>query len=1405
MLSLRLRTVFSLCLAIGLGLALARASAPLDPLSQQEIRQGFRSGRLLAKPKVTATASDLQAQESARGMTLHREIKAGGAVRVLDFSRGSDVRQFAQKLRATGLYEYVEPDYIRHAHVTPNDPQFTSGAQWDLQNTGQAGGTAGADISAVNAWNTRTTAGSVIVGVIDSGLRTTHEDLVGELWTNPHETAGNGVDDDGNGYVDDVHGINTLASKGTAADADINDDEGHGTAVTSVIAAHGNNGVGMSGVSWQTQIMALKFNDASESATVSNEIVCINYAVANGAKVINISYGSSGYSQTEYNAILAARNAGVIIVASAGNDGASNDTVIEYPASYALENVVAVANTDRTDHLDSSSTYGGLVDLAAPGTDIVVCTKDSDSSYAVETGTSFAAPHVTASLAMLAAQFPTDTYRQLINRLLNSVDQLPVLSGKVTSGGRLNLAKALTSTSNAPFNDKFANASVISGSSTTVRAASIGATTESGEPTLVSNGGASLWWRWTAPSSGLTVVDTTGSTFDTIAAVYTGTAVNSLTQIAMNDNYNGAQTSRLMFTATAGTTYDITVQGKSGATGMVVLSVGLAPSNDNFANATALTGETGKVTGSNLNASKETGEPTLSGDGSTGVGKTVWYKWTAPSSGDFSFSIFTSSFSPIVGVYTGNSVGALSNVQTDTDATTITATANTTYYIAVDGSDSNSGTFTLTYLKGDAVPLGDKVDPSAALTSDGAIVVADDSSDLIYFKDSAHQFNAHVGGSLDVNTPATSGTSTIYVSTTTGLYAYSSSNTVLWSKTYSGVASSPAIATDGTVYIHSDDGVLHALTSAGSEKWTASVPGISYSSPSIGGDGTIYIGSDNNNLYAVNATDGSIRWTFDAAGQIYSSPAIDSDGTIYFGTLSNQFFAVTSSGAQKWAYTAGGNISSSPAIGADGTIYFGCYDDKLYALTSTGVLKWTFATGDQIRGSSPAVAADGTIYIGSYDGNLYGVTSSGTQKSVYTTAAAIRSSPLIDATQGLIFGSDDMREYFIDLGGVGPANSPWPMYKQNARRTSQAVANESAPSIVTVSSATVVAEGGSATLSVSAAGQSPFTYQWYLNGNAIGGATQPTYTITNASNSDVGNYTVVITNAIGSVTSAAIPVSIASPSSVGHIINLSARAVAGAGSKTLIVGFIVGNGIGTKPVLVRGIGPSLGPRGVSNYLDDPALKVFSGSTQIASNDDWGTDANVPTASSLVGAVGLTSSKDSALVLTTSTGGYTAQVTAGANSTNPSGVALAEFYDASPTYTSNTPTLINISARAQVGTGSQVLIVGFIIGGTTPVKVLIRGLGPELTNQAVTGVIADPTLRLVNQADGSTIQTNDNWGDAPNLSDIQAASTQVGAIALTPGSKDAVILTTLAPGGYTAVLSGVNGATGVGLAELFQVF
>lgn len=1374
-----------------------------DAVNAKELAQGFRERTILAKPRAGVAASELTLGESGHGAHLRHAFKRFGDLRILELSPQQNPADAIRQLRSTGLYEYVEPDYIKTRHAVPNDPRFTE--QWYLRNTGQNSGTAGADIGATTAWDTRTSAPGMIIAVIDTGIHATHEDLTANLWHNPGEIPGNGIDDDGNGYVDDVYGINSIVPTGSAGSGNPDDDVGHGTAVAGVIAAAGNNGKGIAGVAWQASIMALKFDDAAGSASESNQVECIDYAVAKGAKIINISYGSTSFSQAEYDAVKRARDAGVIVVSSAGNEGSSNDLVANYPASLLLENVVSVANTDRKDLLASSSTYGSLVELGAPGTEILICDYKSDTGYHNADGTSFSSPLVAGALALVRAQFPADTYRASINRVLNTVTPLPSLSGKVQTGGRLNLAKALTSTSSRPFNDDFANRATLTGDSTVTRGVSIGATVETGEPTHAAAGGTSLWWTWTAPRGGMVVLDTAGSNFNTTIGVYTGSTLNGLTAIASNDDAPSLTTSHLSFTATSGTTYQIAVDGKGGTTGMISLSVGLVPANDNFANATTITGVSVKTTGTDKLAGRESGEPTLSGGQHTGTGKTVWYRWTAPRRSTFTVSTFTESFGALVGVYTGSSVGALTKIDADQESVTFDAISGSTYFIAVDSGDAGSGTFTLTLMEAEgAITFGSPVTPSQAIGTDGAMIFVDSRSELYYFKSSSNNWIDHIGGDIDVNTPAVSTDGTIYLATSTALFALDPAHKTKWSKAYAdGATSSPSIAPDGAVYVHTGDGYLYAYLPDGTQKWRATVPGISYSSPSIAADGTIYIGSDDHNVYALSPTDGSVRWKFDTGAEVYSSVAIGADGTLYVGTLSTKFFAISPTGAQVWMYQVGGSVSSSAAVGTDGTIYFGCYDGKLYALNSTGTLKWTYTTGAEIRASSPAVSSDGTIYIGSYDQSLHAVTPGGLLKQTYPTGGVIRSSPLI--WHGLLlFGSNDDRIYLINVAAADPT-SPWPMHRQNPARTGRK-AGLGAPSISSQPTSRAVAIGGSTTLSVSADGQDTLSFQWYFNGAAIAGATQSSYTINNASASSAGNYTVAITNALGSVTSSVAAISVAAASDVGRIVNLSARAIAGAGDKTLIVGFILSGGSGNKPLLVRGVGPSLATYGVPGFLVDPAVTLLdSSSNSLGTNDNWSTDPFVAALLPQVGAFAFASptSKDAAMVVNVPGGRYTAHITSSAVVPNGSGVALAEFYDASQVYTSDTPRLVNISARAQVGTGGDVLIVGFIIGGSTPVRVLIRGVGPDLTQYGVSGVLADPKLTL-RRVDQSLVQENDNWASGSNVVDLQTAMSTAGAFSIPTSSKSAVIVATLAPGGYTAIVSGVNDTAGVALAEVYEL-
>jgi len=339
--------------------------------------------------------------------------------------------------------EFVEPNAIIHTDAVPNDPSFAS--QWGLRNTGQtvnfAAGTPGDDIHAAGAWDVTTGSRAVKVAVVDSGVDAAHPDLAANIWSNPGEScagcASNGVDDDGNGYVDDAHGWNCLAGSNNPAD-----DNGHGTHVAGIIGAAGNNGTGVTGVNWRVSIMPVKFVGADGSGTTADAICSIQYAVNAGADVINASWGDTDYSQALYDAIAQADQHGVLFVAAAGNDSANNDSTPHYPASYDLPNVISVAATDSNDNLAWFSDYGdGSVDIGAPGQSIL--STWPGGGYRYEDGTSMATPFVSGAAALVKAADPGATAVGIKALLMGTADPASDLAGFVASGGRLDASAAL--------------------------------------------------------------------------------------------------------------------------------------------------------------------------------------------------------------------------------------------------------------------------------------------------------------------------------------------------------------------------------------------------------------------------------------------------------------------------------------------------------------------------------------------------------------------------------------------------------------------------------------------------------------------------------------------------------------------------------------------------------------------------------------------------------------------------------------------------------------------------------------------------------------------------------------------------------------------------------------------------
>jgi outer membrane protein assembly factor BamB/subtilisin family serine protease len=1395
---------------------------------------------VLAKPKPEMAAT-IDKAESAEGLSLRSRFQRFGNVGVLTLAPGDTVQAAVKRLMATGRYEFVEPDFIRKAvGVVPNDPQFVN--QWGLSNTGTnagGGGIAGADINAELAWTTRTSAQNIIVGMIDSGALLTHQDLVGNLWMNPHpnSTASFADGSGSSSETDSLNGLNAVAMSGAPAD-----DVGHGTLTSGVVGAVGDNSLGVTGVAWQVQLMELKFIASSGEGSTADELPCIEYAISHGVSVINASYGSNGFSQAEMDAIAAAGNAGIIFVCAAGNSAENIDISPFLPADYPLDNIICVGATDNRDLPVYFSNYGsGSVEIFAPGENILSTSSSGNTAYGAASGTSLAAPFVTGAVALLRAQFPADTYRQTINRILNSVDAKPALAGKAQTGGRLDLANALAAAPNTTPNALFAHRTNLEGLDPYTRSNNVDTplALEAGAPSLVSGAGHSQWWQWTAPENATVEIDTSGSdggtyftggsTYPTALGVYTGSSLGSLVAVSTNSDFGtepqigGAQVpySEVSFHTQAGVTYQVLVQGVGGTSGQTILAINTSPDNDSISSPKVLAGPSVSILGANINASLQSGEPKILGNAG---GHSLWYSWTAPSTGTFQVSAYSYDFTPEVAAYTGTSFGALALVSssagsalagTTTDISeclcTISATAGTSYLIKVDGATFDDiGEFTLTIDDSQwQTATGDSVTCSPSVGADGTVYVGSNDNSLYAYGPGGIVKWSHAGqGIFDTSAAAIGPDGTIYAGNYDGsVYAFNTDGSVRWTYAVPGavgggttgnsVTSSPALASDGTVYVHSSDGNLYALSAAGSLKWSAAAPGQSYSSPTVAPDGTIYIGTDSGTFYAFSPA-GTQKWAFTTpdTGPVYTAAAIDAAGNLYIGTLTGNFYSVNSSGTLRWTYAVGDGITSAPAL-ANGAVYFGGYDANLYALSaSSGALQWKFPLGAQVRASAPAVDANGTVYIGCYDHNVYAVSPAGTLVRTYAADDWIRSSPVISGTM-MYFGSNDHKVYAFNIG-AGPASSDWPMYQYSADRPGRAVTY---PLLIDTQPASqTIMAGSSFTLSVVASGAGGLSYQWSLNGAAIAGAVDSSYTVASASSASSGSYTVTVTSGSSSVTSAAatITVSASAPPSSGRIVNLSARANVGTGGNILIAGFAI-EGTGNKDVVLRGVGPTLGtaPYNVSGVLAAPQLTLVNSSgADLTTVTAWGGSAALASAFSSVGAFALPAgSKDSAVEETLPAGSFTSQVAGVGGAT---GVALAEIYDADLGASSSS--LVNISARADVGTGGNILIAGFAIEGSQPVSLLLRGVGPTLgmVPYNVSGVLAQPEITLFNSA-GASLQSNSGWANSAALS---AAFAQAGAFALAPGSADAAMMVTLPAGSYTLQLSGVGGSTGVGLVEVY---
>ena len=428
-----LATLVSTSLMAGAGTVLAATNLTKHPVTPE-----YDAGSVLVKFAENTKRADRKQLAKQFGASFKDKNNDGvddrfrhiakGRLAELALPKGADPVAVVARLKNNPQIEYAELNYKYYPSVIPNDPQY--GDLWGMAMTK-------ADL----AWDMQIGDRAVVVGVIDTGFDYTHSDLSANIWTNPNEIANNGVDDDGNGYIDDIHGISAIDDDGNPMDTGQ-----HGTHVSGTIGASGNNGTGVVGVNWQTRMVGCSFL-GTDGGTLADGVQCINYMIdlksrGENIRVLNNSWGGGGFTQTLKDAIAAANNADMLFVAAAGNDAHDNDTSSSYPASYDVPNVMAIASTTSTDEMSSFSQWGlTSVDMGAPGSGVLSTVPGE--SYAVFSGTSMATPHVVGAGALVLATAPDLTTAQLKDVLMNSGDQIAALDGKTVSGRRLNVENAL--------------------------------------------------------------------------------------------------------------------------------------------------------------------------------------------------------------------------------------------------------------------------------------------------------------------------------------------------------------------------------------------------------------------------------------------------------------------------------------------------------------------------------------------------------------------------------------------------------------------------------------------------------------------------------------------------------------------------------------------------------------------------------------------------------------------------------------------------------------------------------------------------------------------------------------------------------------------------------------------------
>lgn len=543
----------------------------------------------------------------------------------------SSIPTLLQRLKDLGLKE-IEPDSIIGACALPSDPVIGNGLAWHLDNLGLLPGhLAGADIEASAAWGTKTDASSILIAVIDSGIASSDPELAPSIYSFPGETLGDGVDNDSNGYIDDILGYDFYHN-----DSNAEDEAGHGSMCAALIGAAGNNGFGSSGVAWKSSMLNCKFLDHNGLGTLSDAIDAIDYARVAGARILNMSWSYDGDAALLTEALARCDVAGIIMVCASGNAGWA--APVQAPASIRLSHMVVVAASTPSDTLASFSVVDpSHVDLAAPGVDLPVAlfnqpwNSGADVTYA--SGTSFSAAIVSGSLALGLAVFPQESSEQVIRRMLESVDPIPGGAAALASGGRLNLAGMLGNQGTLVPHDSFAQRLVLTDASGQWTGRNNGASAETVDVNLALSPTPqrSVWFEWTAATEGLLRVSARAEN-------------ESVVRLAVFSNMNGLPAD-LVGQSSDGRAVEIQVAAGQKLLWMIdssvqisqglTLSWQLPPSNDNWQTAELTTGLPLTISGNSLGATTESFEMSQPHHSWLPQGS-VWWKWTPGVAGNVS-------------------------------------------------------------------------------------------------------------------------------------------------------------------------------------------------------------------------------------------------------------------------------------------------------------------------------------------------------------------------------------------------------------------------------------------------------------------------------------------------------------------------------------------------------------------------------------------------------------------------------------------------------------------------------------------------------------------------------------------------------------------------------------------------